>query len=71
LNASKNTIFKQTFTDKISKNIRENEQSLMIESIDEILDIAKHAGFIVHGKSGMKGINGDEHQYLYVFVTSS
>jgi SAM-dependent methyltransferase len=67
LDASNKIIFKQTFTDKISKNVRENEQTLSMESIDEILDIAKHAGFIVHGKTGMKGINGDENQYLYVF----
>jgi len=64
---SNKTIFKQTFTDKISKNIRENEQSLSMESIDEILDMAKHAGFIVHSKTGMKKCNGDENQYLYVF----
>jgi ubiquinone/menaquinone biosynthesis C-methylase UbiE len=63
--------FKQTFTDKVSKNIRENEQSLKMESIDEILDIAKRAGFIVHAKTGMKGINGDENQYLYVFERSN
>jgi SAM-dependent methyltransferase len=66
-NNSSNVTFKQTFTDKYSKNIRENEQILKMESIDEILDIAKRAGFIVQGKAEMKGINGDEHQYLYVF----
>jgi 2-polyprenyl-3-methyl-5-hydroxy-6-metoxy-1,4-benzoquinol methylase len=60
-------MFKQTFTDKVSKNIRENEQSLHMESIDEILNIAKRAGFIVHAKTGMKAINRDENQYLYVF----
>jgi len=66
-NNSSIVTFKQTFTDKHSKNIRENEQILKMESIDEILDIAKKSGFIVHGKTEMKGINGDEHQYLYVF----
>jgi len=56
----------QTFTDKITRNIRQNEQTLKMESIDEILDIAKRAGFLVHAKTGMKKCNGDEHQYLYV-----
>jgi len=30
------------------------------------LDIAKRAGFIVHAKSNMKIMNGDENQYLYI-----
>ena len=64
---STTVVFKQTFNDKISKNIRENEQTLTMESIDEILDIAKQAGFIVHSKTGMKNCNGDNNQYLYVF----
>jgi len=59
-------IFTQIFTDNKSKNIRRNEQSLMIESIDEILDMAKRSGFIVHAKTAMDRINGDENQYLYV-----
>jgi SAM-dependent methyltransferase len=62
-----NVIFTQVFTDKISKNIRQNEQNLAMESIDEILDLAKRAGFIVHAKTAMKALNGDENQYLYVF----
>jgi SAM-dependent methyltransferase len=58
--------FIQTFTDKVTKNIRQNEQTMKMESIDEILDIAKRSGFIVHAKTSMKGCNGDENQYLYV-----
>jgi beta-lactamase class D len=50
----------------MTKNIRKNEQTLQMESIDEILDMAKHAGFIVHGKTGMHGINGDDNQFLYI-----
>jgi len=59
-------VFSQVFTDKITKNIRQNEQILKMESIDEILDLAKRSGFIVHGKTGMKAIIGDDNQYLYV-----
>jgi len=65
-NTSSNVVFKQTFTDKYTKNIRQNEQTMNMESIDEILDIAKRAGFIVHAKTGMNGINGDNNQYLYI-----
>jgi 2-polyprenyl-3-methyl-5-hydroxy-6-metoxy-1,4-benzoquinol methylase len=58
--------FTQIFTDNITKNIRQNEQTLHMESIDEILDVAKKCGFIVHAKTSMKGCNGDDNQYLYV-----
>jgi hypothetical protein len=37
-----------------------------MESIDEILGMAKRAGFIVHAKTSTKGMNGDDNQYLYV-----
>ena len=63
---SQNVTFTQIFTDNITKNIRQNEQILKMESIDEILDLAKRAGFLVHGKTGMKTINGDDNQYLYI-----
>ena len=65
-NTSSSVSFKQVFTDSITKNIRENEQTLTMETIDEILDIAKRSGFIVHAKTEMKNINSDENQYLYV-----
>jgi len=63
---SSNVSFKQVFTDSVTKNIRENEQTLNMETIDEILNIAKRCGFIVHAKTEMKNINSDENQYLYV-----
>jgi hypothetical protein len=37
-----------------------------METIDEVLDVAKKCGFIVHAKTSMKGCNGDANQYLYV-----
>ena len=59
--------FKETFTDKATNHVRENEQTMHITSINEILDIASRTGFIFHGKANMKSINGDANQYLYVF----
>jgi SAM-dependent methyltransferase len=58
--------FTQIFTDNVTKNIRQNEQLLKMETIDEILDVAKKCGFLVHAKTSMKGCNGDDNQYLYV-----
>jgi hypothetical protein len=65
-NSSSDVIFTQIFTDNITKNIRQNEQKLKIETIDEILDIAKRCGFLVHGKTSMKSCNGDDNQFLYI-----
>jgi len=60
-------IVKETFTDKATKHIRQNENTLRMESIEDILRMASSAGFIVHGKTSMKVCGGDENQYLYVF----
>jgi hypothetical protein len=59
-------IFTQKIKDKKTKNIRENEQTLYMDSINDILKMASLAGFIFHGKADMKELNQDENQYLYV-----
>jgi SAM-dependent methyltransferase len=60
-------LFKETFTDKKTKNIRQNEQQLYFLSVVEILDIAKKNGFIVHSKADMEECIDDENQFLYIF----
>uniref|UniRef100_A0A6C0DRB7 Methyltransferase domain-containing protein n=1 Tax=viral metagenome TaxID=1070528 RepID=A0A6C0DRB7_9ZZZZ len=60
-------IFKETFTDKKTKNIRQNEQRLYFVSVDGIIDIAKKNGFIVHSKADMEDCIDDSNQYLYIF----
>jgi ubiquinone/menaquinone biosynthesis C-methylase UbiE len=62
--------FKETFIDKETKNIRQNENTLMMDSIENILKIASNSGFIIHGKTNMKSCNGDENQYIYVLERS-
>ena len=57
---------KETFTDKQTKKVRQNEQTLYMESINDILKLANRSGFIFHGKTTMKDYNNDENQYLYV-----
>lgn len=63
---SPNVVFKETFVDKETDNIRQNENTLYMQKIEEILAIANKCGFIVHGKSNMKACTGDQNQYLYV-----
>jgi SAM-dependent methyltransferase len=60
-------VFKETFTDRETKNVRQNENTLYMESIDTIVGIASGVGYIVHAKMNLEKCNGDPNQYLYVF----
>jgi ubiquinone/menaquinone biosynthesis C-methylase UbiE len=75
-NADKKTIeeviYKEKFIDKSTKNVRENEQILYMDSISTILKIANKAGFTIKGKLDMtklfkKGPHSDRFQYIYIF----
>jgi len=59
-------IFRETFTDKETRHVRQNEHTLYMENLKDILRIAKSIGFIFHAKCTMKKYNGEEHQYLYI-----
>lgn len=60
--------FVETFTDAVTKNVRQNERTLFMDSEDDVLKIANQCGFSQHGKINMAPINDDEHQNIYVFV---
>jgi SAM-dependent methyltransferase len=59
-------VVKETFTDAATNNIRQNEFTLFMEHIENILKTAKMNGFVVQGKGDMKSMNGDENQFLYI-----
>jgi SAM-dependent methyltransferase len=62
-------VFKETFTDKVTNNVRQNEQTLYMEDISDIIKSAQFSGFMLQGKSDMRDVTGtrDEHQYIYIF----
>lgn len=62
----KRIVFTETITDKKTRNIRQNERTLYMDDIPDILQLTYRSGFVVHGKKDMRELNGDEHQYLYV-----
>ena len=66
LNETNIVLLRETFTDKLTKHVRQNEFTYQMEEIKEILSMAKKAGFIFHAKASMKKCNGDPHQYLYI-----
>jgi ubiquinone/menaquinone biosynthesis C-methylase UbiE len=59
-------VLKETFTDGLTKNVRQNEFSLTMENKETILNMAVKTGFLVKGFSTMKDATGDDHQYIYI-----
>jgi len=63
-------IFKETFTDGLSKKVRQNQTVLYVDSVDVILNIAKDIGFLVKGMVNLEECSGDKYQYLYILERS-
>jgi ubiquinone/menaquinone biosynthesis C-methylase UbiE len=59
----KTAVLKETFTDELTKNVRQNEMTLYMEDIDDILQIASKCGFLAQARFDM--IN-DKFQYIYI-----
>ena len=60
--------FTETFTDAVTKNVRQNERTLFMDSEEAVLKVAQQCGFSQHGKINMAPINDDEFQNIYVLV---
>lgn len=56
-------VFTEMFTDINTNHVRQNEQTMYMESINTIIEKANNNGFIIKGKSN---ITGDKHQFLYI-----
>lgn len=56
-------IVSETFKDNTTSKIRQNELTLYMEDINDVLYIAGKCGFLVHGKANFIK---DEWQYIYV-----
>ena len=59
--------FTEKFTDELSNNVRQNEQTLYMEPIDNILYTAQFCGFVAKGRADYsKYGSGDKNQYIYI-----
>lgn len=66
-NNNQKMIHKETFTDKATQNIRQNERLLNFDTMDEIVDMALRAGFIARGFLTMEnGPSRDGSQRIYI-----
>lgn len=59
---------KETFTDADTRKVRINEQTLYMNTVQDIVYQAQYAGFIVQGQFDLSkcGAVGDAHQYVFV-----
>jgi len=58
-------IVKEEFRDKSTGYVRQNEQLLHMNSIEDILLEAIKCGFLIKGKAEMSGAQ-DKYQYMYI-----
>ena len=61
-------IFTETFTDKFTENVRQNQMKLYMESKQTILDMATDCGFIIHRETTYDKSIKDPHQYLVFLI---
>ncbi len=60
----------ETFTDVQTEKIRQNELVLHMDTVDNIINLAKKYGFIPHGRIDLSKENGDKYQYIYILERS-
>jgi len=65
-NKNENVVFKETFTDELTKNVRQQETQYYMNSINDILKIASYNGFIPHAQINLSQCCGDKHQYIVI-----
>ena len=65
-NTSKEVKLKETFTDGLTQNIRQNEFQYTMESVSDVLKMASYHGFIVQGQVNLEQCTGDPNQYLVI-----
>ena len=65
-NKDDKVIFKETFTDELTKNVRQQETEYYMNPIDDILKIASYNGFIPHAQVNLSECCSDKHQYIVI-----
>ena len=61
-------LFTETFTDKLTENVRQNQRRLYMESKKNILDMAITCGFVIQRETSYNKKIKDPHQYMVALV---
>jgi hypothetical protein len=60
-------VLKESFQDKQTQNVRQNERTLYMDSTDSILEMARKSGFIAKGSLSLeKGPSKDRWQQIII-----
>ena len=62
---SSEMVLKETFTDELTKNVRQNEMTFYMEPLKNTLNMIRQSGFMVKGRTDMSS-RGDPYQYYYI-----
>ena len=60
-------VFTEKFTDSVTSHVRENEQTLYMNNITDIVKDVQFSGFILYDTINFIDLNGDKNQFLYIF----
>lgn len=60
----------ETFTDRKTNKVRQNEQSLFMEKEEDILAKAQYCGFSMIAKYSLVDYNGDDNQSIYILTAT-
>jgi SAM-dependent methyltransferase len=58
-------VVRETMTDSLTQNVRQNEFSMDMERMDETVRLAINCGFTAHGQIRVRD---DDFQYIYIFL---
>lgn len=59
-------LLKETFTDELTKHVRQQETNFYMEPMNVILQLASKTGFIPKGQVSMEPFSHDKHQHLVI-----
>lgn len=59
--------YQETFVDKNTQYVRQNERTMYMNQVDEIIQMCQYVGFLVHGQFNMSdSLLKDPYQYVFI-----
>ena len=65
MDGGQTVVVRETMTDGLTQNVRQNEFSMDMERMDETVRLAINCGFTAHGQIRVRD---DDFQYIYIFI---
>ena len=65
MDGGQTVVVRETMTDGLTQNVRQNEFSMDMERMDETVRLAINCGFTAQGQIRVRD---DDFQYIYIFI---